>query len=325
MSGAVPFGRGPQKTDTGRPPFFQLGNEILDVFQPIMGAHCFTIYSHLVRRVFKNPELKHSIRVLAVATELGASTVFRALEIMAHLGLVKLKRRGGSQESECVLCDSSEAATRLGAQYTKSLLSWSFPPEVKVRLEAEIREIRQRQQGKRSLPVPSDRGNQSSVVSQRDASVSVAIRQRSTRETQMGSHLIREEGTIEEGPSPTPSRLHESDGTKACPNEDGTDADLIWGQVKFTGVMKDMGSHLLDSSRPPVPHLANGATEWEEYGLNSLAVEAAGWRGEVLVLTLSARNPATARRGLDRYHQFWERALRKWFECEVIVNLVRTT
>jgi hypothetical protein len=85
--------------------------------------------------------------------------------------------------------------------------------------------------------------------------------------------------------------------------------------------MKDMGSHLLDTSRPPNPHLTNGFAEWQEFGFNSLAVEVAARRGEVLALVLSATDLAAVRYGLDKYRKKWEAALRKWYECEVHVEL----
>ncbi|MDE3202270.1 MAG: hypothetical protein KGN79_15265 [Acidobacteriota bacterium] len=77
----------------------------------------------------------------------------------------------------------------------------------------------------------------------------------------------------------------------------------------------------MNTSRPPVPHLANGGVEWEEFGLNSLAVEAAAWRGEVLALVLSAPDPAATRRGLGKYRRTWEAIIRKWYACEVQVDL----
>ena len=58
--------------------------------------------------------------------------------------------------------------------------------------------------------------------------------------------------------------------------------------------------HLHDSSRPPSPHLTNGTADWQEFAFNSLAVETATRRGEALVLTLSAIDPATALRGLEK-------------------------
>ena len=82
-----------------------------------------------------------------------------------------------------------------------------------------------------------------------------------------------------------------------------------------------MRALLLDTNRPPNPRLANGYAEWEKFGFGSLAVEAATRRGKVLALTLSARDPTAARRGLERYHRRWEASCREWFDCEVTVDL----
>ena len=68
------------------------------------------------------------------------------------------------------------------------------------------------------------------------------------------------------------------------------------------------GNRLLDTNRPPAPRLVNGFAEWKKFGFGSLAVEAAAWRGKVLALTLSAHDPAAARRGLERYCKKWETA-----------------
>lgn len=319
MNGSSTYSRELRERELERLPFFQLGNEILDIFQPIMGPHCYTIYSHLARSAFKNPALKHSVRDLAKATKIGASTASRALEIMAHLGLVKLVRRGGSQESECELLNSGEAAKRLGAEYVKRSLSWTLKPDAALRLSTEVEAIRQKQQGHRVR-------NPSSRVSQRNASVSPAIRQRVTRETQTGSYPIREEGRTEEVPSPTPSRGDEShfgegQKDKDSPDEDEPDPLLKWARAAFTGPMNDLGDHLFDSSKPPVRHLANGASEWERFGFESLAVVAAAWRGKVLLLSLSAHNPGEAARGLYKYRKTWGTSLRKWFECEVHIEM----
>jgi hypothetical protein len=82
-----------------------------------------------------------------------------------------------------------------------------------------------------------------------------------------------------------------------------------------------MRAHLLDTSKPPNPNLVNGYAEWEEFGLNSLAVKAAKRCGEGLVLSLSASDPAAARRGLNKYQRKWDSSIRIWFECEVTVEL----
>jgi hypothetical protein len=176
--------------------------------------------------------------------------------------------------------------------------------------------------GKRNAEIASQSGFHSLFsVSQRDANVSHLLRPRATRETQTGTHLLLEEGRIEEVPSPTPSHGFEANEAKDSPDEDGPDADLRWARIKFTGVMNDMCDHMFDTSRPPNPRFEDGAAEWEKFGLNSLAVERVAWRGEVPVLVLSANDPAAARRGLEKYHRKWDASLRKRFDCEVWVEL----
>jgi len=285
-----------------------------------MGPHCFVVYSHLARRAFTNPELKHSILDLKSASNLGAATVSRSFEVLAHFGLIQLIRCGGSQKSKCKLLDTVDAAKRLGATYQKRSLSWSLPDETKERLQAECEAIRQRQQGKPQRGAKNACGNLLFTVSQRNARVSLTTRQSSTRETQTGNHLLKEE-RIERSPSPTPSHDGEAQKNKDSPDEEEPDPLLRWARIKITGVMKDMVSHLLDTSKPQKRRFANGFGEWEKFGLNSLAVEAVQWRGEVLELVLSASDPAAAGRGLYKYRKTWEPSLRKWFECEVEVEL----
>ncbi len=305
-----------------RPAFFQLGNETLDVFQPIMGPHCFTIYAHLVRRAFRDPELKHSVWDLKKATNLGVATISRSCEVLEHLGLIELTRCGGSQKSKCKLLDPVEAAERLGSTYQKRTLSWSLPTEIRQRLEGEVEEIRRRQQGKPVHGELSLRQSVSDTVSQRNACVPPTISQPVARETQSGLHLLEEEIRTEEDPSPTPSQRGQSQYATGLPDEDGPYPDLRWACVKFTGVIDEMRDHLLETSRPQVRNLVNGAADWSEFGFNSLAVEAARSCGDVLVLTLSASDATATRRGLDKYHRTWERSLGEWFQCEVRVELV---
>ena len=308
------------------PPFCWVGNEVLDVWLPIMGADCLTLYTLFARRVYFDPKLKHNIRELAVATEIGFATVSRCLEIIEYLGLVKLTRFGGSKDSECELRNSLLVANRLGATYDSGTHSYSLPPQVAQRLISEVKAIREKQQGKKpqSTPrgAPRSCGNRLFSDSQRNSSVSPERRQRATRETQTGSHLIREEGRNEEVPSPTPSHTSEEQATKDSPDKNEPDPLLKWARAAFTGPMNDLGDHLLDTSKPPVRHLANGADEWKRF--DSLAVYAAARRGGALVLTLSARNPVAAHEGLKRYHSTWEPSLRKWYGCEVLWEVQET-
>jgi hypothetical protein len=112
---------------------------------------------------------------------------------------------------------------------------------------------------------------------------------------------------------------------KDSPDEDEPDELLKCARRIFTGVMNELEDDLFNASRPPARHLANGFADWQQFGFRSLAVEAAAWHGEVLMLVLSASDPAAARRGLERYRKQWKVALRKWYECEVDVNVQETS
>jgi hypothetical protein len=310
-------------------PFCQIGNHDFDVFLPIIGADCFTIYAHFVRRVFRDPKLKHSIRDLADATGIAVTTASRCLEILGHLRLVKLVRFGGSKDSECELKDSWVVANRLGAIYDSRTLSYSLPPEVAERLKTEVKLLRNRQQGKSSPIVQGDAplgcGNPALPVSQRNTGVSPATHQRSTKETQTGTHPIWEERRIiEEVPSPTPSQDGEAQKGKDSPDEDQPDGLLKWATAKFIAVINELEDYLFDTSRPPDSCLKNGAQEAKNFGFASLAVEAAQWRGKVLVLTLSANDTAAAQRGLHKYRKKWAEALRKWYQCGIAVEWTQT-
>jgi hypothetical protein len=105
------------------------------------------------------------------------------------------------------------------------------------------------------------------------------------------------------------------------PNEEEPGALLKYARNQFIGVMNDMGDHLFNSSQPPLPHLANGFADWQEFGFDSLAVEAAATRGNELMLVLSAFDLAAARRGLDKYRRTWEASLLKWFGGKVQIEL----
>ncbi len=87
--------------------------------------------------------------------------------------------------------------------------------------------------------------------------------------------------------------------------------------------MHDMRARLLDTSRPPNPRYASGFAEWEKFGFGSLAVEQAARRGNVLALTLSAREPA-AHEGL-KYHRTREQSLCTRYGCKVQWEIQETT
>lgn len=306
-------------------------NELSIVFQPIIGPPASALYCHLTGKAY-NDIIRYTLRGLAAETKRSRTTVWRALAVLTNIGMVRIRAGGGNQGSECSLVDLKKLAVSLGASYNRQSASYVLLPSRVEELRSQIASLLITMQGKHEERQDSRISSledlaHSSVAdlflldSKRDAGVFPKKHRRSTGETQAGVHLLQQDTRFKNVPTPTPSHEYEAQEPKDSPDEDETEALLRWAQIKFTGVMKDMASHLLDTSRPPVPHLANGFADWQEFGLNSLAVERAAWRGGTLVLFLSASDLAAARRGLEKYDRTWNASLRKWFDCEVDVEL----
>jgi hypothetical protein len=308
-------------------PFLWIGYEFLDLYLPIIGPDCLAVYAYFARRHYFDNTLKHDIRNIAQSCGLKSSTVSRALEVLNQLKLIKLIRFGGNRQSECQLSDVWTIATRLGATFDRKTHSYRFPEPVLKQLTAEVGDIRARQQGK------SDRNTSESAVSpcgNPSVSVTPEKHQRVTRETQAyhqrdasgdPSNIERKRIKETPTPTPTPNETDEAHKDKSFPNKDEKEGWLLaWVRIKFTGVMKDIRDHLLNS-RPHSLHLTNGFSDWRSFGFGSLAVQS--WRDEDLTLVLSTNDPEAARRGLDKYRKLWQASLRKWYECEVRVEFVK--
>jgi len=328
-------------------PFFQTGNELLDVFEPIVGSDCFTIYSLFARRQFRDPELEHSVQELASTVGLGAATVSRALEILESLGLIELIRCGGSQKSKCRLLDSEAAAVRLGAKYHRNTMRWSLEKETKQQLITEVKAIRQRQQGKVCQKVPTGCGHLSSAEpkgtwlthnkpcrsdtkpcrsdtlegSLRDTRVSPQIRQPASRERKGGIHLIHKEVRREEGPTPTPSHKELNEPV----NDPAKEQEWLLKTPRsaFNAIIDDLKVHILYPSTSQNRNLRNDSADWDEFGFGGWALESVVRHGSALVLTVSALDLVAAHRGFEKYKRKWALGVRDWLGCDVQIRFSR--
>jgi len=311
-------------------PFLSIGNELFDLYVPIMGADCFAVYAYFARRRHSNPTLRHDIRTIAQSCDMSASTVSRALEVLENLQMVKLTRFGGSRDSECLLFDSWTVATRLGATFDSNSQSYRFPGQVSEQLKADVSAIRKRQQGKANQKSrkagESACGNLRLSASRRNTSVSPVRRQRPTRETQTGTHLVRKEERTKDSPLPTstPNGKGGTECAKDSPKENEPDRLLKSATAKFIAAINELEDYLFDTSRPPIPHLKNGALEAKDFGFASLAVESVRSSGETLTLTLSANNAEAVQSGFKKYRKRWDLCIKKWFECDVQFEIQQT-
>ncbi|HEX4004715.1 MAG TPA: hypothetical protein VHX60_00940 [Acidobacteriaceae bacterium] len=321
----------------GKPttPFCWQGGEIYDFFLPIMGADCLAVYGCFTRMEFSNPKLTHSIRGIAGATGLSDATVSRSLEILEYLGLIKLTRFGGSRDSECQLLDSRAVAIGMGVQYNRVGTSFSFPHQVLQRLVAQVKALREKQQGKSVAKGPfGDPWECESTphcVSERNARVSPMKCQRSTREAQSRSRQLEKKEEDEEVPSPTPSQHEASQQQPRSTNDKTPEEVLAWSRACFAGAIGGLKDHLLNSNARREPsrtngqqnsNLANGFEDWRKFDFNGLAVVAAALRGKAVELTISANDVDLAKSGAEKYQPTWDSHLRKAFGCEVLVTFV---
>jgi hypothetical protein len=307
-----------------REEYYVQDNELTDIYAPIIGPFAAMIYGVLCRKSYGSPVVEHSVRELASTTGMSPTAVARSIELLVTVGLIERVVASGNRKSVCRLFDVKALALSQGAKRERKSAHFELPASIVDGLRTQVRSVRRRQQGKakteaissgkRNVEIATRTGFHSLFsVSQRDATVSELVRQRPSRETQIGIHLIQEERRKEKSLSPTPSHERELQSKKTTSDEDGSGVELQFARVVFTAVIDEMANHLLDTSRPPVPHLANGAADWNEFAFGSPVVVAASRREGELHLTLSAPDPEAVRSGLQKYRLTWEASLRKWF------------
>ena len=317
--------------------FYIQENEFADIYAPIVGPFAAMIYDALCRNSYGKTSVEYSVRGLARG--MSTASAARAIQILEAVGLIKRLSTSGNRKSICQLFDVKALAKSHGAIRPRKSAHFELPEPTRERLKTQVRAIREWQQGKiRTRVITSGKENveiaeQSGFhslfsVSQRDATVSHLLRQRVSRETQMGTHLIQKEERIERIPPPTPAHSAQAQKGKDFPDEDEPDRLLKWASANFIGAIEEWEDSLFDTSKPPASYLANGAADAEKFGFKSLAVKAVRQRGKVLVLTFSTGDPAAerdrmlrnakaARAGLEKYRKSFGSHLRKWFECEV--------
>lgn len=311
--------------------YCSLDNEAARVFLPIIGVSAFALYVTLATDALGNSQFQSNQRQLASKAGQSLATVSRNIRILIHLGMIRIISSGGSNDTTYQLMDLKELCRKHGAteRFRASLV---LPENTCERLKRQVAALRCEIAGKRqaercdsSEQRSGNRGgNLESDFHQRDASVSPETRQRFAGETQTGFYQLRKKEEEKNSPSPTPSRSGKAETPKNLPIKGESDELRKQAVNRFTGVIKDMQDHLLGSNRPQAPHFTNGFDDWQKYGFDSLAVESAARRGEVLELVLSASDPAAARRGLKKYRQKWEASLHTWFGIAVQVDIQQT-
>jgi hypothetical protein len=224
--------------------------------------------------------------------------------------------------------DLKELCRYLGGAREKHPASYMLPESTVEQMRAKIQQLRIEQSGKGSSKRERDgqskagkgSGNLFPAVSQRNTSVPQVKQQCFASETQAPPHLLQQNTKHANCPIPNPL-THDGEAqnnkNRSDPDKQEPDELLRWARMRFTGLVDDIRNHLLDKSKPPNLRFQNGYQDWEEFGFGHMAVKAAKFCGDILVLTISAPDPAAAQRGLVKYHRTWDLSTLKWFEGEV--------
>jgi hypothetical protein len=314
----IPLRRQPKRD------YCSLDNEAGRLFLPIIGSRAFAIYASLLQGTYGEPHLSYAASDVGEAAGMSKATVWRELQVLQWLGMVRLNPGGGNSKSRCEFLDLKELAKRLGATERRGA-SLRLSKETTQALKGAVDQLRKQSQGKQSKG-PKNFPHPSAILflaaAQRDAGVSPEKRERLTRETQMGSHLLRKKKIHQDCLSPTP--FHECNPTQPENHSTNDKNPEMLKHVRdcFNGVMDGMRNHLLDPNRLRHTNLANGHEDWKRFTFGSFGVEAVKPRGNGIELTISAYDPAAANEGLRKYHRKWAEQTQRWFGCEIHVVLV---
>ena len=81
-----------------------------------------------------------------------------------------------------------------------------------------------------------------------------------------------------------------------------------------------MKDHLVNPSRPQLPHLQDGYEDWQRFGFESLGLVAVRETADAVRLVLCGLDPERAEAGLAKYRATWDAAVRHWFPCKVEIE-----
>ena len=129
--------------DQRRPGHCWQDNELLDVFQPIIGPQGVSLYVNLSRMAY-GASFEYSARGLEEATGMSRMTVWRTMAVLEHLGMVRVQAARGSARGKCDLMDLKELAEALGARPIQNGKSHELPAAALARLKKECAAVRAR-------------------------------------------------------------------------------------------------------------------------------------------------------------------------------------
>jgi hypothetical protein len=160
--------------DVRKPCHFWVDNEVADCYQPIVGADAIWVYCRIARNAHgawivspkrRDGDTRVSLREMAEWCGKSVDTVWRCLQVLEHVGLMRALR-GAKSSGRYALADVKDLVTREGGQYDRTMGSFQLPPARVAALQAEVKALRAKLARKASC--------QLSVVGGQEAVASVA-------------------------------------------------------------------------------------------------------------------------------------------------------
>lgn len=156
--------------------YFWLDNEVVDCYQPIVGADAIWVYSRIARNAHgawivsprrRDGDTRLALREMAEWCGKSVDTVWRCLQVLEYVGLLR-GEHGAKSKGRYALVDVKDLVTREGAHYVSGLGSYRLPDERVAELKAQVKVLRAKLARKKS--------GQLSVVSEAAESVAQSDR-----------------------------------------------------------------------------------------------------------------------------------------------------
>jgi hypothetical protein len=300
-------------------------NELYDVFQPIIGSHAMVVYANLSRLAWGQPKIEIGVRKLATLTGQGEATVWRNVEVLAFLGVLRIEKGKGSAPSVFELCDLKDAAEALGATYHRHRASHVLSESRITELSTAVAALRKKLQGKNDKPAgevcvshrnAADEANLAAPDSQRNASVSLRVA--SVSFDGAPSNVNKKEE--QKSPTPTPPQGG-VDGKPVAARLEAISPDsfsLLRQQLK-----KELLGEIPLGKQQHMPKIVQGIEDFEACFDNwwLCRCEQPDGARMPLVVTDSPR-PDLTMAGLEKYRKRMERLMTKYFGGLVEIQVV---
>src|SRR5271154_1793101 len=127
--------------------FCSVDNEAARVFLPIIGSKAFAIYFDLLRRACGKAHVSYAASDVAEGTGISKATVWREIQVLEWLGMVRVQLGGGNSKSKCEFLDLRKLAMSLGATERRST-SLIVPKEISQNLKDAVNGLRKQLQGR---------------------------------------------------------------------------------------------------------------------------------------------------------------------------------